>query len=191
MSANRRFGRRKQSGSLTFKAGLMICVWLSVVVLFVPLAANGVRIGKEKVRDVILSMGYVDPDVCVVTEGYALDCTGRVAGTPLKDALPQFQATIADEQRQRQEAEGAVADARAAVLRMKTMLANQQSTLPYAAGALKPAETASAPQLGTQPVEVKRAISNGDVRPAPAQPALTDNTSPDEGYVPAEQDEAQ
>ena len=210
--ANRRFQRRKQSGGLTFKAGLMICIWLSVVVLGVPLAAGGVKIAKVKFRELALSVGYVDPDFCVITDSYGLDCTGTAVGAPLRDALHRVQAELADEQRMRREAESALAQAQADMIRMKTIFASQNSIEPTtsAGQVVPPYDAAIVPsaqpelkkdiELAPAPVEVKRNVKSEE-RGETTNPIVTDNTrgsaatSPadqdEEGFVPAEQDEVQ
>jgi len=210
--ANRRFQRRKQSGGLTFKAGLMICIWLSVVVLGVPLAGGGVKIAKAKFRELALSVGYVDPDFCVVTDSYALDCTGTAVGAPLRDALHRVQAELADEQRMRHEAESALAQTEADMIRMKTFLASQdtlrttapagQVIPPYVATVVPSAQPKPKNdiELAPAPVEVKRNVGSKD-QGATTVPVVTDNTrspeaatpanSDEEGFVPAEQDEVQ
>ncbi len=88
------FYRREKPRSIS-KTGLMLCLLLAGGVMLVPAGGDVVQTAKLKLRDYALGSGLISFEDCVVTARSALDCSGKVAGTPLPVALRQIEDSTA------------------------------------------------------------------------------------------------
>ncbi len=197
MTTKRRFGKHKRSSGLSFKALVVIFSLLGSVTVFTPIVTQVIDEARVTARKLAFDAGFVDPETCVVTSAYAIDCTKDAVGTPLREALANMQsqqAELAAESLLRSKAESAARQTAAEIAQLRAHDAASMTRSTQQQTDRTPSPSTTGPNVARSGDAVPTTVAR--TKP-PEEEVLPVTVMPNEGdaegqsYFPAEQSEAQ